>query len=83
MTVETKEEMKEWFFNNYEDPANQTPHDEGEYIYINGGPYDANDVLHEQFGKSVPEKTINELVNEITESCNEWAPTHNNQKYIA
>jgi hypothetical protein len=40
-----------WFFELYQDPAQGVPFDsrEGGYQYINGGPYDAEDVLMEQF----------------------------------
>ena len=37
---EQVELMKEWFYENYEDPANRTPYEsaEGGYIWIWGGP---------------------------------------------
>ena len=37
------EAMVEWFGDNFEDPAQETPYEsaEGGYIYIWGGPYDA------------------------------------------
>jgi hypothetical protein len=43
--------MIEWFFSHYEDPAEGVPHDSGEggYQYIFGGPYDAREVLEENF----------------------------------
>lgn len=43
--------MVEWFEENYEDPANGVPHDSGEggYQYFNGGPYDPNEVLQEEY----------------------------------
>ena len=39
---EVLEEMVEWFYDNYKQPADGVPHDsrEGGYIYCNGGPYD-------------------------------------------
>ena len=30
--------MVEWFQNNFEDPAHNTPRDEGEYVFIWGSP---------------------------------------------
>jgi hypothetical protein len=47
----TVDRMVEWFFENYEDPANGVPYEtaEGGYIYYLGGPYDAGDVLWEHF----------------------------------
>jgi len=47
--------LYEWFDWNFEDPAEMTPHDssEGGYIYIWGGPYDAQDELYGRFGEVV------------------------------
>jgi hypothetical protein len=43
--------MREWFFARYEDPQNQTPYDseEGQYIFIWGGPYDPRNELTDRF----------------------------------
>jgi hypothetical protein len=56
-TYPTIEEMVEWFFDNYEDPAQHVPHDSGEggYQYFAGGPYDAEQELQKQFPKVEPE----------------------------
>src|SRR5262245_31613642 len=45
------DEMVEWFHSNYEDPANHMPYEsaEGGYQWIWGGPYDASDVLQDEF----------------------------------
>jgi len=63
------EAMVEWFFENYEDPAQSVPHDssEGGYQYIGGGPYEARDVLFEQFDDA-SENDIEEAVLKI-DSC--------------
>jgi hypothetical protein len=37
-TCVTAEAITTWFLQNYEDPAESCPFDEGEYIYIYGGP---------------------------------------------
>ncbi|MFZ4603637.1 MAG: hypothetical protein ACOYM8_14430 [Caulobacterales bacterium] len=44
-------EMVGWFFSNFEDPANETPHNsrEGGYLYVGGGPFDAREELFSQF----------------------------------
>lgn len=69
-----KEELKEWFFQHYEDPVQNTPYDsaEGGYIYIWGGPYDALDVLYGEFGDKVDEDVIQEVAKELDEECVEW-----------
>ncbi len=43
--------LAEWFFERYKDPADGVPHDsaEGGYQYVNGGPYNAAEVLEENF----------------------------------
>jgi hypothetical protein len=72
-----KDAMKEWFYERYEDPANSTPYEsaEGGYLYIWGGPYEASDVLFNEFSGKYPDKVIEELAEELTNECWEWAPT--------
>lgn len=43
--------MTEWFFQNFEDPANSLPYEsaEGGYIWIDGGPYDASEQIGDNF----------------------------------
>ena len=67
--------MRTWFFKYYEDPANETPY-EGEYIYIQGGPYDAETELRENFEGIASENAIITLTEELAELGSEWAPTH-------
>ena len=77
------EEMREWFYANYEDPAQRTPYmtSEGGYIWIWGGPYDAREELEANFGHEVPEDLIDELVDELNGQCFEWAPTPKPEDY--
>lgn len=53
----------EWFLENYKDPANGVPY-EGEYIYVYGGPYHAEEVLPEHF-PDADEVDIENAVEEI------------------
>ena len=57
------EVMREWFYENYEDPANSCPYEsrEGGYAYIYGGPYDANQELQDMFDPYVKFDYIEEL----------------------
>ena len=81
MTPEEREskidEMREWFFQNYEDPQNDVPYDseDGDYVWMGRGPHEAQDVLYDQFGHDddVPEDLIEELSNELASECYEWA----------
>lgn len=54
------EEMKSWFLDLYEDPANCRPYDshEGGYTYYKGEPFDAEEVLFRNFKKKFSEEQI-------------------------
>ena len=71
-----KEYMRHWFHRNFEDPSNETPRDDGEFIYIWGGPYDAHEQLFDEFGSLVSEKRIQEVADEIVneDGIYDWAP---------
>jgi hypothetical protein len=74
------EYMEAWFREYYEDPANKTPHPEGEFVYPWGGPYDAFDELGSEFGDLVPEDRIQELAEELRREHIDWAPTLRKQR---
>ena len=74
---EAIELMKEWFFENFEDPAHSTPWDEGEYVYIWGGPYDAEEELRDAFDGAATEEAIEEAISGIESDGYEWAPHGN------
>ena len=67
--------MVTWFLENFEDPDNETPYDgeEGGYLYIWGGPFDAHEILEEYFETASPQDR-DEAVNIIEEAGYEWAP---------
>lgn len=65
--------MEEWFRENYEDPAEQCPYREGGYIYLWGGPYDAQEELEEQFYGEVADEVISELADELSMECPNWS----------
>lgn len=68
--------MEAWFRQNFEDPAERTPYEsaEGGYQYIHGGPYNADEVLQNEFDGIVPEDLITELADELSNECWEWSP---------
>lgn len=73
------ESMVEWFFDNFEDPAEKTPHvsAEGGYQYIWGGPYDASEELYSHFGDVANEELIQAAVDEVQkDGLFDWAPKH-------
>ena len=67
--------MKNWFLSNYQDPQNECPYDkeEGDYVYIYGGPYNAMEELNDEFGDYVNEEIIKELADELENDCYEWS----------
>jgi hypothetical protein len=71
-----REYMLHWFHRNFEDPAQETPWSskEGGYLYIWGGPYKADEVLHEEFGALVTEELIEEVAEEVQREGIYWAP---------
>ncbi|HFI5333982.1 TPA: hypothetical protein ACGQS5_001640 [Serratia liquefaciens] len=74
------EVMREWFFDNYENPVDSCPYEtrEGGYHYVYGGPYDASDELQGMFGVHVKSDYIQELVDELQEECWEWSGSSDN-----
>lgn len=74
------EAMRDWFSNNFEDPANSCPYEsrEGGYAYIYGGPYYASDELQEMFGEYVKPNYIQELADELDNECYEWSGNSSN-----
>jgi hypothetical protein len=78
------EKMVEWFYQNFEDPANSTPYEsaEGGYQYVWGGPYDANDEIGGKFGGLVPDEWIEQAVKEVErDGIYDWAPVHRDDDY--
>jgi len=68
--------MTSWFRHHYEDPSNETPRDEGEFIYVWGGPYDASDVIQGEFGQLLPFERMEEAIREVqSDGTLDWAPS--------
>jgi len=72
--------MRNWFFQNYEDPVHACPYNsrEGGYAYIFGGPYDADEELQGKFGGFVRDDIIQELADELQSEGIEWSGNSNN-----
>ena len=74
---EAVQAMVDWFYANYEDPAQSTPYNgrEGGYQYIWGGPYDAQEEIGGTF-INADEDWIAQAVDEVqTEGTFDWAPS--------
>ncbi|EKK5375570.1 hypothetical protein PN738_000630 [Morganella morganii] len=72
--------MRDWFFDNFEDPANCCPYEsrEGGYFYIYGGPYNADEELQEKFGGYIKSDFIQELVDDLQDICYDWSGNSSN-----
>ena len=76
--------MVSWFRRMYEDPVNETPRDSDvkDYLYIWGGPFNANDELWEEFGHVASEDALQGAVSEFEhDGIVNWAPTGSNPKH--
>lgn len=77
--------LVEWFHYLYEDPANETPYNsrEGGYLYIKGGPYNAEEELRQNFEDVVPEDALMAAVEEIqSDGLFDWAPSPRHQASV-
>jgi hypothetical protein len=70
--------MVQWFHDHFDHPDNVgTPWNEGEYLWIWGGPYDAAEKVHAKFGDIASEKLIEEVVKEVeSEGTTDWGRRH-------
>jgi len=75
--------MESWFRSRYEGPRERTPYDseEGDYVWIWGGPYDAHDELRAEFGGVVPDEVIARLADDLDSESVEWAPVASQEDY--
>ena len=76
--------MRSWFVTRYWDPANDTPYmsSEGGYLYIHGGPYDAEEQLYARFGGLCSDEEIGAVRDDVeSDGILEWAPIHHATEY--
>src|SRR6266496_520073 len=67
------DQMVEWFLEHYENPAQRTPHEsrEGGYQYPGNGPYDAREVLADNFPDAT-EADIDDAARTLEDTATEW-----------
>lgn len=75
-TDEAVDAIKEWFFSNFEDPAESTPYEsaEGGYQYIWGGPYDTRDIIENVFYRRTRRAVTEAAIEELDRESFEWVP---------
>jgi hypothetical protein len=69
------EAMTMWFFENFEDPVESLPWDEGAYVWIWGGPYYAQEELEHAFGGVATEAAIAAAVARVEADGCMWTPS--------
>lgn len=74
MPESSKQKMRDWFYANFEDPVHSCPRIDGEYLFVHGGPYDALEVLSEEFEGTYEWCEIEDLADELFGSSSEWSP---------
>lgn len=67
------QDVVSWFRERYKDPADGVPYNsrEGGYLYVNGGPYEASDILAEAF-ENAPPPVIEVALEELDAESSEW-----------
>lgn len=68
--------MEDWFRYNFQAPDNGAIGGKDGFLFLNGGPYNPNDVLREEF-KGISEDVIFGLIDDLWTERSEWAPTPN------
>ncbi len=76
-----KEVMRVWFSERYEDPVHNSPWIDGGYVFINGGPYDATELLEDEFSGLVAGEVIKELAEELSSECFDWTGASDRVEY--
>ena len=75
MTVaEAVELIEAWFLENFERPEQSTPRDDGDWVYIWGGPYDGDDIIRDVFSDVASDEIIDAAVEAINRHETEWVP---------
>jgi hypothetical protein len=67
--------MVEWFGQNFEDPSEHTPRDDGEFVYVWGGPHDARDELNNASACTASNDEIVEAIERVEGEAMDWAPS--------
>jgi hypothetical protein len=68
--------MREWFNANYVNPKDACIKDDYGFIFLNGGPYNAKNILAEIFSDIVEKGIIDNLTKELQKETCEWEKRH-------
>lgn len=71
---EAVELITEWFLQNFERPEESTPRDEGDWVYIWGGPYEHRDIIEDLLRGVAPDAIIEAAIDALDGHQTEWVP---------
>ena len=64
----------EWFHRNFERPEESTPRDEGDWVYIWGGPYEHRDIMWDLFSGIASDEIIDAAIAMLDREQTAWVP---------
>lgn len=65
----------EWFHQNFERPEESTPRDDGDWVYIWGGPYEHRDIIGEFFSDIASDDIKDAAIAILDREETEWVPS--------
>jgi hypothetical protein len=69
------EAMRQWFFQRYKNPDEaMLPYVDGQYLFLYGGPYNAREVLIQEFSGYYSAEEIEALVENLEECFSDYSP---------
>jgi hypothetical protein len=76
------EAIKEWFFENFEDPSQNTPFNsaDGGYQYIYGGPYETRDIIENAFYRLIRKDVRDAAIEELEQDSDLWVPSESRRQ---
>lgn len=74
------EVVEAWFGENFQDPVHHTPIDDGEYVYIWGGPYETRDIIENIFADELTDEEIRAVTEALDSESLEWVPHSRRQQ---
>ncbi len=66
--------ITEWFLQNFERPENSTPRDDGDWVYIWGGPYEHRDIIEDLLRGVASEEIIEAAIDVLDRQETQWVP---------
>jgi hypothetical protein len=71
---EAVDPITEWFLQNFERPEDSTPRDDGDWVYIWGGPYEHRDIIEDLLGGVASDEIIEAAIDALDRQDTQWVP---------